>query len=173
MLRNLALFAGPLLLTVAQCRAANLPPFAVIGYLPEWRYEGANFDTLSRGLDALILFSAEPLPDGRLSGLDRLPRAELLAEARAAATAHNTALLVCYGGNGRSSGFSAMVRSVSARKRFVSATAALIKEKRFDGVDLNWCVQGTACSVCGTSGQPWRADTLRPCGGVEKRAWWC
>lgn len=128
-------------------RATNLPAFAVIGYLPEWRFEGANFDTLARGYDALILFSAEPLADGRLSGLDRLPRAELLAEARAAATAHGCALLLCFGGNGRSSGFSAMVRSAPARKRFVRGVAELVQRMGLDGVDLNWEYPGYTMGV--------------------------
>jgi hypothetical protein len=57
----------------------------------------------------LLLFSLEPLPDGSFGALDRLPRAVLLDEARAARDAHGTELLACFGGNGRSQGFSAMV----------------------------------------------------------------
>ena len=33
--------------------------FALVGYMPEWRHEGADFDRLSSHLSHLILFSAE------------------------------------------------------------------------------------------------------------------
>ena len=33
--------------------------FSLVGYLPEWRHEGADFDRLSSHLSHLILFSAE------------------------------------------------------------------------------------------------------------------
>lgn len=100
-----ALFLG-----VSATSAAAAKPFAVVGYLPEWRYEGANWDTLTTHLTHLILFSAEPGPDGSLWGLDRLPRHELLEESRAAAKKNGAKLLLCFGGNGRSAGFSEMVR---------------------------------------------------------------
>ena len=35
--------------------------FSLVGYLPEWRHEGADFDRLSSHLSHLILFSAEVL----------------------------------------------------------------------------------------------------------------
>ena len=115
-----------------------LSAFATIGYLPEWRYSGANFKTLSSHLTHLIFFSAEPLPTGELSGLDRLPSAPILAEARAAAAATRTQLLICFGGNGRSAGFSAMVRSKPSRQRFVARAVALVRELGVSGIDINW-----------------------------------
>ena len=33
--------------------------FSLVGYLPEWRHEGADFDRLAKHLSHLILFSAE------------------------------------------------------------------------------------------------------------------
>ena len=33
--------------------------FSLVGYLPEWRHEGADYDRLSSHLSHLILFSAE------------------------------------------------------------------------------------------------------------------
>ena len=67
--------------------------FALVGYMPEWRHEGADFDRLSSHLSHLILFSAEVIhlggqndffftifyyvqvtPKGDIAGLDRLPR---------------------------------------------------------------------------------------------------
>jgi hypothetical protein len=46
--------------------------------------------------------------------------------------------LICFGGNGRSEGFSAMVRRKNARAAFVENLLALCAKHRFDGVDLNW-----------------------------------
>ena len=83
--------------------------FSVAAYLPEWRYEGANWEKICQYSTHLILFSLEVGPSGTVVALDRIPRPELLAEARAAATRHGTALLICFGGNGRSDGFSPMV----------------------------------------------------------------
>ena len=56
----------------------------VAAYLPEWRYEGANWHDISAVVNQLILFSLEVQPTGRLAAFDRLPRKELMAEARAA-----------------------------------------------------------------------------------------
>ena len=112
--------------------------FAVAAYLPEWRYEGANWDTISRHTSHLILFSLEVGPDGDLAALDRLPRPELLKEARSAATRHGTHLLICFGGNGRSAGFGPMVRSATARARFLGQLLTLLREHDLDGVDYNW-----------------------------------
>ena len=100
--------------------AAAVRNFTVAAYLPEWRYEGANFASMSRTVTQLILFSLEVQPTGRLSAYaDRLPRAELMLEARAATKAAGTQLLVCVGGNGRSAGFSAAVAKPDVQKRFV------------------------------------------------------
>lgn len=74
----------------------------------------------------------------RRTALDRLPRPALMEEARAASTKHNVALLICFGGNGRSAGFAPMVASKSARRRFVKELLALMDRYEFDGVDFNW-----------------------------------
>ena len=119
--------------------------FQVAAYLPEWRYEGANWATICATVTHLILFSIEVAPTGALAALDRLPRPELMLEvrhqvtvtangtplrtpslpctsqARAAATASGTKLLLCIGGNGRSAGFSPTVASKAKRARCVAA----------------------------------------------------
>eukprot|EP01047_Picozoa_sp_COSAG01_P055279 COSAG01_NODE_6136_length_3827_cov_4.176628_2_plen_380_part_00 len=112
--------------------------FGVLAYLPEWRYEGANWDVICEHVSHLIVFSLEVKPDGGLGALDRIPRPALMAEAQAAASAHDTALLICFGGNGRSGGFSAMVRSETARARFLVNLQRLMAKHGFDGVDYNW-----------------------------------
>ena len=71
--------------------------FAVASYLPEWRYEGANWDEMCAHSTHLILFSLEPTPSGGIQAMDRLPRPELLAQAQAAATLHGTKVLICFG----------------------------------------------------------------------------
>jgi len=112
--------------------------FNTVGYMPEWRYEGADFDRLCQHLTHLILFSVEMTPKGDIIALDRLPRPELLTEAREAASRHQTKLLLCLGGNGRSGGFSVMVRNSKNRKRFVENLVELLETYKLDGVDYNW-----------------------------------
>ena len=116
----------------AGTEAAAGRSFAVAAYLPEWRYEGANWEVICTHTSHLILFSLEVAPPalaasqvtpkrcfllplekrrldsevagvkgllrvqggGMIGALDRIPRKELLAEARAAADRHGTKLLV-------------------------------------------------------------------------------
>ena len=127
-----------LLLALAATAYKDPDGFVVAGYLPEWRYEGAHWESLAKHLTHLIFFSAEPKPDGTITGLDRLPRPELLKEARKAADENDLKLLVCFGGNGRSSGFAAMTGSDKSRKKFVENLAKLLEKKKLDGVDYNW-----------------------------------
>ena len=44
------------------------PPFQVAAYLPEWRYEGANWVTICETVTHLILFSIEVGPTGAPAG---------------------------------------------------------------------------------------------------------
>ena len=133
------LFGLVLLLHIhAPVRAAHASDMMVAAYLPEWRYEGANWVDICTTVTHLIFFSLEVTPDGQLGALDRLPRKDLLQEARTAADESGTKLLMCVGGNGRSAGFSSTVRSAKKRSRFVAALLKLCEAKGFDGVDLNW-----------------------------------
>jgi chitinase len=147
----LAAFVGP--------AHATATPFAVAAYLPEWRYEGANWEVISAHTSHLIIFSLEVarVPAGGagslIGALDRIPRPELLEQARAAADRHGTKLLICFGGNGRSDGFSPMVRSAALRRRFVAELVALCDEYGFDGVDYNWEYPGYAFGT-GYKAQP-------------------
>ena len=113
-----------LLLLLAAAVAASPRP-AVVGYLPEWRHNSVCFPHLCRHLTHLIFFSVEPTPDGSLTGLGRLPGAEALASAYAGREAFGTKLLLCLGGNGRSSGFSAAAREKVSRKRLVAEGACV------------------------------------------------
>ena len=112
--------------------------FNIVGYMPEWRHEGADFDRLSQHLTHLIFFSLEPTPKGDIIGQERIPRPELMKEARQAATKHDTKLMICFGGNGRSGGFSVMVRNEKNRQTFLRNLAKLLDKYELDGVDYNW-----------------------------------
>jgi GH18 family chitinase len=128
-------------LTTICCEHGDAPTdrsFSIVAYLPEWRYEGANWQVMSRYTSHLILFSLEMKLNGQITALDRLPRQELMEQARVATREHGTKLMICFGGNGRSAGFSSMVRNPQARRRFVEELVALCDKYEFDGVDYNW-----------------------------------
>jgi len=115
--------------------------FTVAAYLPEWRYEGANFVSICQTVTQLILFSLEVEPTGQLSIpslTDRLPRTELMIDARMATRDAGAQLLVCIGGNGRSGGFSQAVSTSTRRQRFVNDLVLLCDKYDLDGIDLNW-----------------------------------
>ena len=112
--------------------------FTVAAYLPEWRYEGANWVDISASVTQLILFSLEVQPTGRLSAHDRLPRKELMQQAREATRAAGCKLLICIGGNGRSAGFPLAVAKKERAQVFVDSLVALCDKYDLDGVDLNW-----------------------------------
>jgi len=139
----LPIFIG-LLASASDASTGRPTDFAVAAYLPEWRYEGANWDTISQHVSHLILFSLEVTDVGGIGALDRIPRPELLAQAKEAAARHGTQLLICFGGNGRSEGFSSMVRSDTKRASFVRELVALCDKYGFDGVDYNWEYPGYA-----------------------------
>ena len=114
------------------------PPFAVAAYLPEWRYEGAHWETIAQHTTHLILFSLEISPSGGITAVDRFPRPSLYAEARTATQQHNCKLLICFGGNGRSSGFAPMTRFKSTRTTFLNNLQRFMDKYQLDGVDYNW-----------------------------------
>ena len=120
---------------------------SVASYLPEWRYEGANWVEISKHSTHVILFSLEPTRQGGIAALDRLPRTELLEQALQAATQFGAKVLICFGGNGRSSGFSAMVRSDRARQKFVAAAKQLVVKYQLHGIDYNWEYPGCVPSI--------------------------
>eukprot|EP00913_Durusdinium_trenchii_P022481 g21118.t1 len=75
-------------------------PVAVVAYLPEWRYEGANWETISEHTTHLLLFSLEMTAKGKIVALDRFPRKELYEQVRQATRKHGTALMICLGPSG-------------------------------------------------------------------------
>jgi len=75
---------------------------------------------------------------GNLVQLERLPSDEKMKELRAITKESSTKLLVSFGGNGRSNGFSDVAVKKSHRQRFVRNVIELINRYDLDGVDLNW-----------------------------------
>ena len=132
--------AGLLLMALGgRCDDVGNGGFAVVAYLPEYRYEGANWEEIAARTSHIILFSLEINGGtGDITAKDRIPRDILMDEAREAAKRHGTKLLICFGGNGRSQGFSGMVAHPGRRKRFVKSLVQLIDDYKLDGVDYNW-----------------------------------
>lgn len=126
------------LLAAAADQESGSGDVAVVSYLPEWRYEGANWETICEHSSHLLLFSVEPDRKGNIIAMDRIPRKELMDKAKKAAKRHGTWLMMSFGGNGRSDGFSAMTRSKKARGRFVGKLVELLDKYGLDGVDYNW-----------------------------------
>jgi chitinase len=133
-------FFSLILLTSHIWRGLAYSLFSVITYLPEWRYGSANFEIICSITTHLIFFSLEPSSDGRIVGYDRFPGDDVLNDARN----KGCKLMICFGGNGRSSGFSAMTRNPQTRKKFVLELKALMEKYNFDGVDYNWEYPGYA-----------------------------
>mmetsp|Transcript_34351 Transcript_34351/g.49942 ORF Transcript_34351/g.49942 Transcript_34351/m.49942 type:complete len:345 (-) Transcript_34351:57-1091(-) len=122
-------------------------PLPVFGYLPEYRLQNKfDYDGLfSMGLTHLIYFSLEIDPStGLPSALDRLPPLDDIRRARTAADRFGGKLMLSFGGNGRSAGFSYMVATKKRRRKFIEQLNLLIEEYSIDGVDYNWEYPSTA-----------------------------
>ncbi|HWL10306.1 MAG TPA: glycoside hydrolase family 18 protein, partial [Planctomicrobium sp.] len=109
--------------------------FRVVGYLPDYRARKFDPDQAAFLTD-LILFAAEPTPDGGID-LGNLKNApwESFETAR---SRHGVRLFLCLGGWGRSDHFSRAVLSPAARTRLVISIVNLLRQKRLDGLDLDW-----------------------------------
>jgi GH18 family chitinase len=101
---------------------------------------GANFDEICQHVSHIIFFSLEPNSKGDIVGFDRFPSKTVLKDSLKAVERSNghCKRLICFGGNGRSSGFSAMTRNKVTMKKFVTNVVHLIRQYGFDGVDYNW-----------------------------------
>jgi len=110
----------------------------IVSYIPEWRFEGLNWNDVARGSTHVILFSLETSKRGEIIQKDRLPRKEVFEEARRRTREHGTKLMICFGGNGRSRGFGGLVKKSKRRRKFLSDLKKLIEVYDLDGVDYNW-----------------------------------
>lgn len=116
----------------------TLENFVVAGYLPEWRFEQIDYNSISPFLTHLLLFSIEVDNNGDLCELNRLPSPLKLKEIREITHKHNTKLIISFGGFGRSNGFPIISIDEHLRKRFVTNALQFINEYEMEGIDLNW-----------------------------------
>lgn len=136
MIKTLSLIA--MLLANCSCLAdererSKRPDFRIVGYLPDYR----KFDpSAASRLSDLIVFSAEPSPEGELDlkRLKNVPWQQLLK----AKQQHGLRLILCVGGWERSSQFANVASSVQLRGKFVSSALQCCQEKQLDGIDLDW-----------------------------------
>ncbi|HAZ66490.1 MAG TPA: hypothetical protein DCY41_07020 [Opitutae bacterium] len=121
-----------LLILSALAQAGTEP--CLIGYLPArgvTEFDAKRFP----GLTDLILFSAEPKPDGSLdlSRLSAIPWEKLRPFQSAGGRIH-----ICLGGWGRSENFAAVTADEKMRAKFVSEVIRFCTEHNLAGVDLDW-----------------------------------
>lgn len=127
--------------------------FAVVGYVPDYRYGGIDWESVSSLATHLIFFSVGANPDGSLSDLERLPSPRQLEKARAARERHGTKLLACVGGAGRSTGLQQVVMGgKAARRNFVQSALRLVEQKGFDGLDIDYEGHISAADTAGWRG---------------------
>lgn len=124
--------------TKATIQAGQGRRLAVVGYVPEYRYETIDWTGVSERVTHVILFSLEVGADGSVAAQERFPDAATYAAARAATRRTGARLLVCFGGHGRSRGFGAMATQPALRHAFVRNVGAFLDAHDLDGVDLNW-----------------------------------
>uniref|UniRef100_A0A7S2WJ24 GH18 domain-containing protein n=1 Tax=Mucochytrium quahogii TaxID=96639 RepID=A0A7S2WJ24_9STRA len=116
--------------------------FDIVGYFPEWRFRFLDEDHEHRLRDIcshlthLLLFSVEVDVSGKISALDRWPNGDRMNRVRRVCS--DTKLLVCFGGNGRSGGFSSVVRDSVKRGRLIKELGTFMEKHELDGVDWNW-----------------------------------
>ena len=139
-----ALLAGRVVPTSSSASPGVVPPrarpFAVVGYLPEYRHEGRDWNATCASLTHLLLFSVEVDREANLVALDRLlaPTATPRSPSRAAAR-HGTKLLVTLGGAGRANA----LPLVAADERpppppRPNPRAFLPRSRIRHGVDVDW-----------------------------------
>ncbi len=109
------------------------PPFAVIGYLPDYRDANANWGSR---LTDIIYFSAEPRADGTLDA-SRLNE-NVLGKLHEMQARFGMRLLLSIGGWQRSDGFAAMTSQVGTRSHFVESLAEYIHANKLNGADFDW-----------------------------------
>jgi GH18 family chitinase len=109
--------------------------FRIAGYLPEYRVDEFDAEALA-GLTDLLVFSAEPTAEGGLD-LARLKNVpwEKLHDFK---SERGVRLTLCVGGWGRWGGFASVAQSAEKRRAFAAACVRICRERRLDGVDLDW-----------------------------------
>jgi chitinase len=127
--------ATPASVSTALSAPSEIPvaPFAVIGYLPEYRDLNLAW---TRNVTDIIYFSAEPRPDGTLDS-GRLSE-DTLGQLLAWKEQYGTHIYISIGGWERSSGFASMSADPATRQTFIANTLEFALAHQLDGVDVDW-----------------------------------
>lgn len=117
--------------------------FVIVGYVPEYRFNGLDWDGVAARTTHLVLFSAEPTADGDLSGLDRFwllrQSSSPLRLALKRAGSGAPKVLISIGGIGRSTHFAPVCADKKLRRRLARRIVQLLVEyPTLSGIDLNW-----------------------------------
>eukprot|EP00397_Hematodinium_sp_SG-2012_P054190 GEMP01065173.1.p1 GENE.GEMP01065173.1~~GEMP01065173.1.p1 ORF type:complete len:226 (+),score=34.16 GEMP01065173.1:23-679(+) len=129
------------MLALLACAVLN-SGFEVVGYLPEYRYGGFDWETV-KYYTVTIFFSLEVASNGRLTALDRLPRLEDIQKMKGTLGKR----LVSVGGAGRSNHFGNVLVNKEKRLRLQKNLKMLVAgdypEFRYlkgelHGIDLNY-----------------------------------
>ena len=111
--------------------------FVVAGYLPEWRYEGTDWDTTCAHVTHLILFSMEVTEDAKLTASDRFPHAHMDA-IQEASRKHGCDLVLSIGGNKRTGGFPTVAKDKALSRKLARTLLYFVRQHNLHGVDFNW-----------------------------------
>lgn len=115
--------------------ASGEPSFRVIGYVPTYSLERVPPEAYRRVTD-IILFSAELTAEGAYceESVGALPVAYFQALKRE----HGVRVSLCFGGWGRSGGFSEMTQDEERRAAFIARVLQWCLDNDFDGIDYDW-----------------------------------
>jgi len=120
---------------MSACAGETHGRFRITGYLPEYRFNSLNLEQAALLTD-LILFAAEPGPDGivQMGRVSRAPWEELWSLREQ----HQTRLILCLGGWERSTRFSEVVQDPQKRARLVKSVTDVLMDRKLNGLDIDW-----------------------------------
>jgi len=124
---------------------AEHSPFRIVGYLPEYRMGGADFDWLVKAGTDVILFSLQPKHTGALDTSAISPK--FIEQATMARSRNGGRVFICIGGAGRSATFPAVAADGFLRKRFARQLTGYCNKHKLDGVDFDWEAPGDATQL--------------------------
>lgn len=121
--------------THTQDEARPNDAFRVVGYVPDYSYDRIHDDAFASVTD-VILFSAILTEEGAFpeEAIAALPVAHFQEIKRQ----HGVRIHLCFGGWGRSGGFSEMTGNKENRTAFINALLQWSLDNDFDGVDYDW-----------------------------------
>ena len=110
-------------------------PFAVIGYLPDYRMNSITPDSL-QGVTDLIYFGFVPAKNGRLDAVP-VPR-DVLLKLHSIKQKYPCRILLSVGGWDRSQNFGELTAAASTRRMFIDDLVQYCRQNGFQGIDYDW-----------------------------------